>query len=103
MYTAWFPRVFAYFYLRIHYLQFQPTHEFIFAFTLVSIAKAAFTILRFITFHKVKINWYNFMTRVNGVKLFIFKTLYDDQFTLFTLNYPVILSHRRSATVSFET
>ena len=29
MYTAWFPRVFAYFYLRIHYLQFQPTNEFI--------------------------------------------------------------------------
>ena len=43
------------------------------------------------------------MTRENGVKLFIFKTLYDDQFTLFTFNYPVILSHRRIATVSFET
>ena len=43
------------------------------------------------------------MTRELGVKLFIFKTLYDDQFTLFTLNYPVILSHRRRTPVYFET
>ena len=42
-----------------------------------------------------------------GVLGFSFKTLYGGQFTLSTrliiFNYPVILSHRRSTTVSLET
>ena len=66
-------------------------------------------IIEIIWFHQL--SWLCKMTALKsyeaGVLGFSFKTLYGGQFTLSTrliiFNYPVILSHRRSTTVSLET